>query len=120
MFESPALDPFPRVPAAGGCTPRLEGFHDGLFIRQTRLTQSEEAGPPTSASEKSHISANGAAGAHEKLWTLWHRGLLDGPWRPQGHKASLQGAHTPASDQVRPPPGLLPSHNMAPKDSLVS
>lgn len=84
QFESPALAPFPRVPAARGCAPKPGRIATmGFFTGKLGPMQLEEAGPSKSSPERPHIYPNGAAGAHKKLWKLlFRRCLLDGAWSP--------------------------------------
>lgn len=95
-FESPALAPFPRMPAARGCAPKPGRIATmGFFTGKLGPMQLEEAGPSESSPERPHIYPCGATGAHKMLWKLllW-RCLLDGAWSP-GDRQSPCRAPTP-------------------------
>lgn len=71
MFESPALAPFPRAPAAGGCVPKPGQVATmGFFTGKPGHTHGEGGGPFRSSPERPHSHSNGAPGAHKKLWKL--------------------------------------------------
>ena len=96
LFESPALAPFPRMPAARGCAPKPGRIATmRFFTGKLGPMQLEEAGPSESSPERPHIYPCGATGAHKMLWKLllW-RCLLDGAWSP-GDRQSHCRAPTP-------------------------
>lgn len=92
LFESPALDPFPRVPDAGGGVPKPGRIATmGFFTGKPGRTQVEEAGPAKSAPERPHISSNGAAGAHKALWKLLLQRTSRWASEPQGTQTLTAG-----------------------------
>lgn len=95
--------------------PSLAGFHDGLLIRQTR-TYTVRGGLASQGSPvRPHIYANGAAGPTGSAGHSGSEAFWAGLGGPGGPRASLQVPTPLAQIRFRSPPGLLPSHDVAPK-----